>query len=97
MAINAWILDTGSEIHVVNDRSRLFDVQPLSTGLKVVAGTGTCDADEAGSVNLKVRTPSGNRTITLKGVKYIPRFKDERRLCHVSTPKASTSTTRLVN
>ncbi|OQV11381.1 GAG-pre-integrase domain-containing protein, partial [Cladophialophora immunda] len=78
MAVNAlkdnWILDSGSNVHITNDRNALFDVRTPGATTEIVAGTGRCIAGAIGSVIIKVNTPVGMKTMTITDVIYVPGF-----------------------
>ena len=50
---DSWILDTSSDSHLCNDRSRMFDLKPLSSTCR--AGNKFIDIEGWGSVTLMTR------------------------------------------
>jgi len=67
------ILDTGSPIHITNNRSRLFNFQEQSSDW-IFSGTGLSNITGSGSMKINVNTPYGKRTFLLRDVMYIEDF-----------------------
>jgi transposase InsO family protein len=71
---NTWILDSGADSHVCNDRTR-FTIERLANEDDVlIAGKTTYSIEAFGSVIITIRTPSGPKQITLLNVALAPGF-----------------------
>ena len=73
---DSWILDTGSDGHLCNDKSRMFDLRPSQSTLFCRAGNTFIDIEGWGSVTLMTKCkgyPNG-RPLTLTNVALIPSF-----------------------
>lgn len=68
------ILDTGSAVHITNNRSRLFDFKERDAHEWIYAGTEHSPITGSGSMKINVTTPHGKRTFLLRDVMYIPDF-----------------------
>ena len=68
-----WILDSGSDIHVTNDRSSLTNIRSEKRG-KLVAGATKYSIEATGTASIQVMTKLGPATMTLPDVAYLPRF-----------------------
>jgi len=70
-----WILDSGSDIHITNNRNCLHDLHRPSDSGKVFAGTTVYDIEAVGTAVLEVATPNGGiRQLTIREVAYVPGF-----------------------
>jgi hypothetical protein len=71
---NCWTLDSGTDIHVCNDRTR-FQVQRMGTEEDVlIAGKTTYAIEAFGSVEITANAPNGPVTIKLLNVALAPGF-----------------------
>ena len=74
-----WLYDTGSSVHISNDRSWFSDFEPNSGHLnRVITGGGPLIPSGKGSVTLTTITaenPWKYSTVTLHNVLYIPQFE----------------------
>jgi Reverse transcriptase (RNA-dependent DNA polymerase)/GAG-pre-integrase domain len=68
-----WILDSGSDIHITNDKRCLTDLREKRTG-KVIAGATRYTVEAVGTARIQVQTPNGPAIMTLPDVAYIPHF-----------------------
>ena len=75
----SWILDSGADIHITNNRKTLSNVTNIQgvqgvQNERVVAGATTYPILARGTASISVQTPKGKATLTLSNVAYIPRF-----------------------
>ena len=69
------ILDSGSTVHVCNDRSRLYNLRTAEPGPGVYAGENFVETTEIGDMLLNGTSPSGETIqIPITNVHYIPIF-----------------------
>ena len=71
---NHWILDSGSDIHVTNHRNGYQETSKASIDDRLIAGTSTHQIKSFGTIKVPVQTPTGQKSITLLRVAYIPTF-----------------------
>lgn len=70
---DSWILDSGSTVHICNDKSRFISYQPRTDN--VVTGDAKTRVEGIGNVLIFGRDPAGNRIeITLRNTLYSPGF-----------------------
>jgi len=67
------ILDNGTTIYVINDRSRFIDELWPSNDF-VYAGTGLDPVEGIGTVAVIIQTPTGPKRILLANAAYVPAF-----------------------
>ena len=70
----SWILDSGADVHVCNDPERFRRTRDAPVGNRLRMGRGSYPIDAYGSVDIKVQTLEGVRTITLSEVALAPGF-----------------------
>ena len=70
----AWILDGGSNIHIMNHREGFMATRGPEPGETVGAGTQTFYVQEYGTIDVTIQTPVGKGRLTLVDVAYIPGF-----------------------
>lgn len=68
-----WILDSGSDIHITNDRKSLTNLREASN-TRVIARTTRYPVEAVGTATIQVMTKTGPAKMTLPDVAYIPRF-----------------------
>ncbi|KAF2741614.1 hypothetical protein M011DRAFT_482414 [Sporormia fimetaria CBS 119925] len=73
---NRWILDPGSNTHVINTEAwagwtKMYEA--VATDV-IGAGTGRIQVMAWGTMELKAKTPTGVRSLTLTHVAYVPGF-----------------------
>jgi hypothetical protein len=71
---NTWILDSGADSHVCNDRARFTFERQANEDDVLIAGKTTYPIEAFGSVIIKIRTLSGPKLITLLNVALAPGF-----------------------
>ena len=73
---SSWILNHGSDIHVANDtmQHRFIKERDCTDGSTIAAGRELLAVAAYGKVVVNIQTPTGNKTITLLNVAYIPDF-----------------------
>ena len=73
---NSTILDSGSSIHIFNDRSRFRDFRPAPADSSVLTGGGNCLIEGYGTVDVTVQTDGDQQsTIELRDTAYCPSFQ----------------------
>jgi hypothetical protein len=71
---NCWTLDSGTNVHVYNNRTR-FQLQRMATEEDVLIAGKTMYAIEAfGSMKITANAPNGPVTIKLLNIALAPRF-----------------------
>jgi len=68
-----WILDSGLDIHITNDRKSLTNLREASN-TRVIARTTRYPVEAIGTTTIQVMTKIGPTKMTLPDVVYIPRF-----------------------
>ena len=68
-----WLLNSGSDIHVTNSKSRLLRPRKAIQS-QLLAGKAQLAIECYGDVDIEVPTPTGVATMTLVDVAYIPGF-----------------------
>jgi hypothetical protein len=71
---DTWILDSGSNLHVCNDRKRFNLERKATIDDKFSAGKTEYAVEAYGSVDITVGTPDGPRTVRLLDVALAPGF-----------------------
>jgi hypothetical protein len=71
---DTWILDSGSNLHVCNDRRRFKFERSATKDDKFSAGKTEYSVEAYGSVDITVSTPHGPRTVKLLDVALAPGF-----------------------
>jgi hypothetical protein len=71
---DTWILDSGANSHVCNDRSRFIFERAASEDDTLISGRTVYSIEAYGSVVITVQTHNGPRQITLLNVSLIPGF-----------------------
>ena len=69
-----WLLDSGSDIHVTNNKERLRQPRQASQNSQLIAGTTQYTIECFGDIEIDVPTPTGIATMTLVDIAYIPGF-----------------------
>lgn len=69
----SWIVDTGSEWHICNDKNRYLSSQPYH-GPDVLTGDGKTVCKETGKAYVRVEMPDRIINRVFPNVKYIPGF-----------------------
>jgi hypothetical protein len=69
-----WILDSGSDIHVTNNLDGYQETSTASIDDRLIAGATTYQIKSFGTIKVPVQTPTGQKSITLLHVAYIPTF-----------------------
>ena len=76
MLCNSTILDSGSSIHIFNDRTRFRDLRPAPANTSVLTGGGNCLIEGYGTVDVTVKTDGDqDSTIELRDTAYCPSFQ----------------------
>jgi Reverse transcriptase (RNA-dependent DNA polymerase) len=72
--LNCWTLDSGTDVHICNDRRRLKHQKPAKGDAELVAGKTTYKIEAYGSVDITVNSQNGPMTVTLLNVALAPGF-----------------------
>lgn len=70
---DSFILDSGANIHMCNNRERFTDFRPTDSD-RLYAGNAIIPIEEYGSVLITVQAPEGPRQITLKDTALVSSF-----------------------
>ncbi|KAK9492619.1 hypothetical protein V1508DRAFT_397833 [Lipomyces doorenjongii] len=71
---DSFILDSGADTHVCNDRTHFQDLVPAADDEYLYAGNSVIPIDGFGSVSITVQDPHGPRQIILQSVALVPSF-----------------------
>jgi hypothetical protein len=71
---NYWLLDSGSDIHVTNTPQGFMKTSESTENDQIIAGGSAYTINAFGRVNIDVKTPTGERSMTLLHVAYVPGF-----------------------
>jgi hypothetical protein len=69
---NSYILDSGSTIHITNDRTRLYNFREATTADYLWAGNSRVWIKGYGTISLHVAGPQGVTALVLRDVAYCP-------------------------
>jgi len=73
--LNAWILDSGSNIHLCNNRDYFSYQRPSAPDDAVISGKTSYKIEAFGTCEIGISTPTGERdTIVLQNVALVPGF-----------------------
>lgn len=76
---DVWLLDSGANVHVVNDRRYFVDMQPFQLDIRTASGETSMNVAGEGTAVVTVETPTGEEVeLELTGVMYIPTSR-----CHL--------------
>lgn len=84
---DTWILDSGANSHVCNDRTRFKFERVATEDDKLVAGKAVYSIEAFGSVEITVKTLTGSKTLTLLDVALAPGFFTNTASLHKFTRK----------
>lgn len=70
----SWILDTGSTLHVTNDKTRMTDYKPCTKLEQVRSGSQVSKIEGRGTVILRCMAEGERTAIKLSNVAYVPGF-----------------------
>ncbi len=69
---NAWILDSGTEVHICKDRDLYNTLESRSGDAVVFGGHERCEVAGVGCVRLECAVPGGVTTVRVTEVRYVP-------------------------
>jgi hypothetical protein len=72
--VNSWILDSGADTHLYNDRTRFKFERMAADDDTLIAGKITYSIEAFGSVEISIQTLNGPRYITLLNVALVPDY-----------------------
>ncbi len=84
---DTWILDSGANSHVCNDRRRFKFVRMAAEGEELIAGKSVYPIEAFGSVLVTIQSPNGPARIELLDVALVPGFFTNTASLHRFTAK----------
>jgi hypothetical protein len=84
---NTWILDSGANAYVYNNRTRFKFERTANKDDKLVAGKTIYQIEAFSSVDITIQSPTGLKMITLLNVALAPGFFTNTASLHCFTSK----------
>jgi len=68
-----WVVDSGAQMHIVNDKAFFTSYNPMSTNIRTASEGGQLIIEGGGTIELHLRNPGGSRTVfELRRAVYAP-------------------------